>query len=139
MKKDWTKKCTCENFQQNEDCEHIGNKVLEEVGMQVEKLKRDYLMIGDEQSWEEYKKAEMSMQVEDSMGSYHPDCKPDIGCAKHFIKDGDRHDRLEGALTPLGEKLAEIKKKIIEKSTFEPGTSSNGRYQIYKDDLDSIL
>ena len=43
MKKDWTKKCTCENFQQNEDCEHIGNKVLEEVGM----------------------------QVEDSMGSYH--------------------------------------------------------------------
>ena len=43
MKKDWTKKCTCDNFQQNEDCEHIGNKVLEEVGM----------------------------QVEDSMGSYH--------------------------------------------------------------------
>ena len=43
MKKDWAKKCTCENFQQNEDCEHIGNKVLEEVGM----------------------------QVEDSMGSYH--------------------------------------------------------------------
>lgn len=33
MKKDWTKKCTCENFQQNEDCEHIGNKVLEEVGL----------------------------------------------------------------------------------------------------------
>jgi len=84
MKKDWTKKCTCENFQQNEDCEHIGNKILEEVGM----------------------------QVEDSLGSYHianthieevglgvgdkdcPDCKPDIGCNKHYIKDGDRHDRL---------------------------------------------
>ena len=43
MNKKWTEKCTCENFQQNEDCEHIGNKVLEEVGM----------------------------QVEDSMGSYH--------------------------------------------------------------------
>jgi hypothetical protein len=56
MKKHWTKKCTCENFQQNEDCEHIGDSVLkkvrlidigikdgcgqpvlmEEVGMQVE-------------------------------------------------------------------------------------------------------
>jgi len=36
MKKDWTKKCTCENFQQNEDCEHIGNKVLEEVGLGIE-------------------------------------------------------------------------------------------------------
>ena len=36
-------------------------------------------------------------------------------------------------------KLVEIKRKIIEKSTFEPGTSSNGWYQIYKDDLDSIL
>lgn len=33
MEKNWTKKCTCENFQQNEDCEHIGNKVLEEVGL----------------------------------------------------------------------------------------------------------
>ena len=108
MKQDWTKKCTCENFQQNEDCEHIGNKILEEVGLGV----------GDKDC---------------------PDCKPDIGCNKHYIKDGDRHDRLEGALTPLGEKLAEIKKKIIEKSTFEPGTSSNGWYQIYKDDLDSIL
>jgi hypothetical protein len=31
------------------------------------------------------------------------------------------------------------KYQIIEKSTFEPGTSSNGWYQIYKDDLDSIL
>jgi hypothetical protein len=68
-----------------------------------------------------------------------PDCKIDVGCAKHYIQGGDRHDRLEGALTPLGEKLAKIKKKIIEKSTFEPGTSSNGWYQIYKDDLDSIL
>lgn len=157
MKKDWTKKCTCENFQQNEDCEHIGNKVLVEVG----------LGIGDKDC---------------------PDCLPYDGCAKHFIKNGDRHDRLEGALTgaltPLGEKLAiknklkkqlfyatqidydeyaainnyptpdeiaeeainnfvaEIKKKIIEKSTFESfesGVSSNGWYQIYKDDLDSIL
>ena len=171
MNKNWTKKCTCENFQQNEDCEHIGDKVLEEVGM----------------------------QVEDSMGSYHianthieevglgvgdkdcPDCKVDVGCDKHYIQDGDRHDRLEGALTPLGYadinlvvkeitrlflpetsegswnfthrndkvkehisqtvnyKLEEIKKKIIEKSTFEPGVSSNGWYQIYKDDLDLIL
>ena len=33
MNKKWTEKCTCENFQQNEDCEHIGNKVLEEVGL----------------------------------------------------------------------------------------------------------
>ena len=31
--KHWTKKCTCENFQQNEDCEHIGDKILEEVGL----------------------------------------------------------------------------------------------------------
>ena len=31
----WTSKCTCENFQQNEDCEHIGDKVLEEVGLGV--------------------------------------------------------------------------------------------------------
>lgn len=37
------------------------------------------------------------------------------------------------------EELAEIKKKIIEKSTFEPGSATNGWYQIYKDDLDSIL
>lgn len=35
--------------------------------------------------------------------------------------------------------LVEIKKKIIEKSTFEPGVSTNGWYQVYKDDLDSIL
>jgi hypothetical protein len=35
--------------------------------------------------------------------------------------------------------LKELKNQIIEKSTFEPGTSSNGWYQIYKDDLDSIL
>lgn len=80
MKKDWTKKCTCENYQQHEDCEHVGDKILEEVGM----------------------------QVEDSMGSYHianthiegvglgvgdkdcPDCKVDVGCSKHYIKDGDR-------------------------------------------------
>jgi hypothetical protein len=81
MKKDWTKKCTCENFQQNEDCEHIGNKVLEEVGLGV-----------DDKDC--------------------PDCLPydggeEGGCAKHFIKDGVRHDRLggtlTGALTPLGE------------------------------------
>lgn len=39
MKKDWTKKCTCENFQQNEDCEHIGNEVLKEVGMLYENEK----------------------------------------------------------------------------------------------------
>ena len=60
----WTSKCTCENFQQNEDCEHIGNKVLEEVGLGV----------GDKDC---------------------PDCKVDIGCDKHYIKDGDRHDRLK--------------------------------------------
>lgn len=72
MKKDWTKKCTCENFQLNEDCEHIGNKVLEEVG----------LAVGDKDC---------------------PDCLPYDGCAKHYIKNGDRHDRLKGALTPLGE------------------------------------
>lgn len=81
MKKDWTKKCTCENFQQNEDCEHIGNEVLAEVGLGV----------GDKDC---------------------PDCLPYDRCAKHCFKKGDRHDRLQGALTPLGEKLAEIKKKI---------------------------
>jgi hypothetical protein len=88
MEKDWTKKCTCENFQQNGDCEHIGNKVLEEVGI----------------------------QVEDSMGSYHianthieevglgvgdkdcPDCKVDVGCDRHYIKDGDRHDRMSQSI-----------------------------------------
>jgi len=79
MKKDWTKKCTCENFQQNEDCEHIGDKVLEEVGLGV-----------DDKDC--------------------PDCLPydggeEGGCAKHFIKDGVRHDRLKGALTPLGQRL----------------------------------
>ena len=26
------------------------------------------------------------------------DCKVDVGCDKHYIKDGDRHDRLNGAL-----------------------------------------
>ena len=62
MKKDWTKKCTCETFQQLEDCEHIGNKVLEEVG----------LGFGDKDC---------------------PDCKVNVGCSKHYIKDGDRHDR----------------------------------------------
>lgn len=35
--------------------------------------------------------------------------------------------------------LKELKNQIIEKSTFESGVSSNGLYQIYKDDLDSIL
>lgn len=35
--------------------------------------------------------------------------------------------------------LKELKNQIIEKSTFEGGVSSNGWYQIYKDDLDSIL
>src|SRR3990167_4565015 len=35
--------------------------------------------------------------------------------------------------------LAEIKQKLLDKSTFEGGVSSNGWYQIYKDDLDSIL
>ena len=35
--------------------------------------------------------------------------------------------------------LEKIKNEIIEKSTFEGGVSSNGWYQIYKDDLDSIL
>lgn len=29
--------------------------------------------------------------------------------------------------------------EIFDKSTFESGVSSNGWYQIYKDDLDSIL
>lgn len=45
----------------------------------------------------------------------------------------------EVMLWVAGSILAEIKKKIIEKSTFESGVSSNGWYQIYKDDLDSIL
>lgn len=35
--------------------------------------------------------------------------------------------------------LKEIKDEIIKKSTFEGGVSSNGWYQIYKDDLDSII
>lgn len=35
--------------------------------------------------------------------------------------------------------LKELKEEIIKKSTFESGVSSNGWYQIYKDDLDSIL
>ena len=35
--------------------------------------------------------------------------------------------------------LEKIKNEIIEKSTFEGGVSSNGWYQIYKDDFDSIL
>ncbi len=35
--------------------------------------------------------------------------------------------------------LKELKNQIIEKSTFEGGVSSNGWYQIYKDDLDSII
>ena len=61
----WTEKCTCENFQQNEDCEHIGDKVLEEVGLGV----------GDKDC---------------------PDCKVDVGCSKHYIEDGDRHDRIKG-------------------------------------------
>ena len=88
MNKNWTKKCTCENFQQNEDCEHIGKKVLEEVGLGV----------GDKDC---------------------PDCKVDIGCDKHFIKDGDRHDRLKGALTPLGEKLQKPSKPSTRIFTFE--------------------
>jgi hypothetical protein len=174
MRKHWTKKCTCENFQQNEDCEHIGNKVLEEVGMPVneryvedergnteedrENLEEqpeivDHIhdsgddiglvdCLGCEKQMLKHfnnKKLvdigikdgcgqpvlmeEVGMQVEDSMGSYHianthieevglgvgdkdcPDCKVNVGCAKHYIQGGDRHDRLEGALTPLGEKL----------------------------------
>ena len=35
--------------------------------------------------------------------------------------------------------LKELKNQIIEKSTFEGGVSSNGWYEIYKDDFDSIL
>jgi hypothetical protein len=35
--------------------------------------------------------------------------------------------------------LKELKEEIIKKSTFESGVSSNGWYQIYKDDLDSII
>lgn len=35
--------------------------------------------------------------------------------------------------------LERIKQEIINKSTFEGGVSSSGWYQIYKDDLDSIL
>ena len=34
-----------------------------------------------------------------------PDRLPYDRCAKHYIKDGDRHDRIKGALTPLGEAL----------------------------------
>lgn len=30
------KGCTCKAFQQNEDCEHMGNKVLEEFGLPTE-------------------------------------------------------------------------------------------------------
>ena len=92
--KDWTKKCTCENFQQNEGCEHTGDKVLEEVGLvdigikdgcgQPVLMEQVGLGVGDKDC---------------------PDCKVNVGCAKHFIQNGDRHDRLEGALTPLGEAL----------------------------------
>jgi len=39
----------------------------------------------------------------------------------------------------LDKQKQEIKEKIIEKSTFEGGVSSNGWYQIYKDDLDLIM
>lgn len=35
--------------------------------------------------------------------------------------------------------LKELKDEIIKKSTFEPGSATNGWYQIYKDDLDSII
>ena len=34
--------------------------------------------------------------------------------------------------------LKELKSEIIKKSTFAGGVSSNGWYQIYKDDFDSI-
>lgn len=128
MKKDWTKKCTCENFQQNEDCEHIGNKVLEEVGMQVEDSMGSYHIAnthieevdpkiekskccGERPSWNFSfkscskcgKKFEPVLMEEVGLGVGDkdcPDCLPydggeEGGCAKHYIQDGDRHDRIK--------------------------------------------
>jgi len=56
-----------------------------------------------------------------------------------FLSTSDKKDPNTITKEYIDKIIHNLKGKIIEKSTFEAGIETNGWYQIYKDDLDSIL
>ena len=79
--------CTCENFKQNEDCEHIGNKVLEECGF-----------MNNKQSWEE---EFICIYCKISSDEDEENCECDC------------HKRIKLVKSLLAEREAEIRKETI--------------------------
>ena len=108
--KDWTKKCTCENFQQGEDCEHIGNKVLEEVGLLVDIGIKDGC--GQPVLMEEFMKKEIK-QLNNWEKEFDKEFTGIMADGRrHFIKPDMDGSKLKFFIR---QKLQEQKQEILEK------------------------